>query len=202
MPLNEGNNKPEWFNNAADITTVVFDQSFQLARPKTCYYWFENCFFLAEIEGIEYLNTSEVTDMSGMFVSCYALKSLDLSSFNTSKVTSMDMMFAFCQALETILVGDGWNVEKVTVSDNMFLDCENLTGGNGFQYDETTSPTPASATHSPPPNLPPCYPTASAWCSRPTTTKKPPTPTMSSPRYRPYPKPPVQRYGHLAAPYS
>ena len=39
------------------------------------------------------LDTSEVTDMGGMFCDCYNLAEVDLSNFNTDKVTSMGCMF-------------------------------------------------------------------------------------------------------------
>ncbi len=165
MNLNKDNTDPAWKNNADKITTVVFSESFSNARPTTCFDWFYRCKNLTEIKGIKYLNTSEVTNMTNMFENCESLQSLDLSSFNTAKVTNMNSMFLLCKsletldlssfntenvtymssmfsncsALETILVGSGWNVDKVTLSDGMFDGCENLTGGNGtkYQYDKT-----------------------------------------------------------------
>ena len=83
MPLNEDNTVPYWNNNASDITTVVFSESFSNARPTSCCKWFERCTKLTEIKGIQYLNTSKVTNMRSMFSYCYALTSLDLSSFKT-----------------------------------------------------------------------------------------------------------------------
>ena len=35
--LNEGVNNPGWYNNREKITKVVFESSFDAARPKTCY---------------------------------------------------------------------------------------------------------------------------------------------------------------------
>ncbi len=134
MPLNEGNAVPDWHNYADEITTVEFSESFQYARPKTCSFWFYLCTNLIEIKGIQYLNTSEVTYMYSMFRFCSSLQSLDLSGFNTENVTVMSYMFYGCSALETILVGSGWNVDKVTSSGDMFDDCENLTGGSGTTY--------------------------------------------------------------------
>ncbi len=102
MSLNEGDAVPDWNNNASDITTVEFDPLFQYARPTTCYKWFYGCENLTAINGIEYLNTSEVTNMSFMFHFCFVLKSLDLSSFNTSQVTNMSHMFCECEFLESL----------------------------------------------------------------------------------------------------
>uniref|UniRef100_UPI0025F6A9D1 BspA family leucine-rich repeat surface protein n=1 Tax=Ruminococcus sp. TaxID=41978 RepID=UPI0025F6A9D1 len=61
--------------------------------------------------------------------------SLDLSSFDTSNVTDMSEMFSNCRTLETIFVGDGWSTESVISSSDMFLECENLRGGAGTEYD-------------------------------------------------------------------
>lgn len=141
MSLNEDGDYPEWKAEASNITTVKFHESFQLARPKTCYYWFSNCFYLEEIKGIEYLNTSEVVNMKYMFDHCLFLKSLALSSFNTSTVKYMDGMFNGCYILNTILVGEGWDVSNVTESEDMFSYCVSLTGGNGTKYDGTDNAT-------------------------------------------------------------
>ena len=134
MPLNEGDADPEWLQYASSITTVVFSESFQDARPTTCYYWFSGCSSLTEIKGIKYLNTSEVSDMRYMFAYCYAIDFLDISSFNTENVKNMSFMFAFCFSLKTILVGSGWNVANVTYSGYMLDWCAKLVGGNGTTY--------------------------------------------------------------------
>ena len=69
--LNEGTNAPGWYSKASSITKVVFDTSFKNAQPTTCKYWFGSCMVLTSIEGIENLNTSEVTVMREMFSCCY-----------------------------------------------------------------------------------------------------------------------------------
>jgi surface protein len=81
-------------------------------------------------------NTSNVTDMSYMFHDCDSLNTLDMRSFNTAKVTNMTAMFESCDTLTTIYVGSEWSVNSVTASDNMFLNCNSLVGGQGTIYDE------------------------------------------------------------------
>ena len=115
-------------------TRVVFDKSFASIRPTSCHDWFCDFYYLTTIEGLENLNTSEVTNMTGMFAFCRQLTSLDLSNFNTAKVTEMIGMFTNCNALETIYVSDGWTVENVTESRLMFDDCYSLVGGQGTAY--------------------------------------------------------------------
>lgn len=89
--------KPGWQHTGAfhqkDIETVVIEESFKNALPTSCKEWFDGCTYLTKIEGIENLNTEEVTDMSDMFFECARLKSIDLSKFNTTKVKTMKNMF-------------------------------------------------------------------------------------------------------------
>lgn len=122
--LNEGGNNPEWISKNSYVKKVVFDASFANARPASCYKWFCGCANLAQIEGIEYLNTEEVTNMAWMFKGCSNLKSLDVSKFNTAQVTDMSYMFTHCWGLESLDVSR-LNTENVTNMENMFLYCSN-----------------------------------------------------------------------------
>ena len=70
-------------------------------------------------------NTSNVTSMYGMFVSCSGLTSLDLSSFDTSKVTNMAIMFYNCSGLKLLDVSS-FDTSKVTNMESMFNDCYSL----------------------------------------------------------------------------
>ena len=71
-------------------------------------------------------NTSNVTDMNGMFCWCSSLTSLDLSSFNTSNVTNINQMFSNCSFL-TSLDLSGFNTSNVTGMGGMFYSCSSLT---------------------------------------------------------------------------
>ena len=102
-----------------DLTHVMFDASFAQARPKSCAYWFNCCRKLEDIDGLEYLNTSKVTDMSCMFNACSKLTSLDLGHFDTSNVISMEQMFAESTEL-TILDLSSFNTAKVEHMGYMF----------------------------------------------------------------------------------
>jgi len=78
--------------------------------------------------------TAKAITMNSMFSYCESLATLDISKFNTTKATNMESMFSNCRSLETIYVGDGWSVENVTNSDEMFNMCQNLVGGMGTTY--------------------------------------------------------------------
>ena len=152
--LNVESNNPGWEAQKGNIKKVVFDASFANARPTSCCWWFGNCFYLTEIEGIENLNTQNVTDMRDMFTCCYALTSLDvsnfntqnvedmtdmflgceklslldLSNFNTERVESMSSMFSGCSTLQTIFASDKFVTNQVLGGYDMFIGCDNLKG--------------------------------------------------------------------------
>ena len=86
---------------------------------------------LKEIRGLNFVDTSNVTDMSGMFDSCWYLTSLNLSNWVTSNVTNMRSMFKKCQALRQLDVS-GWNTSNVTNMNYMFNECNVLTSLNGL----------------------------------------------------------------------
>ena len=121
---------PEWTGISEEVDTtiarVVFDASFRDFRPTTTARWFSHCKALKQIEGLEYLNTSKVDDMSAMFCGCSALTSLDLQHFNTQNVVNMWGMFYGCSAL-TSLDLQHFNTQKVTYMFLMFDGCTSLT---------------------------------------------------------------------------
>ena len=135
--LNVGGSDPEWKTLGANVNKVVFNASFANARPTSCYYWFCGCSKLTDIEGIENLNTENVTNMNSMFDRCSALTSLDLTNFNTAKVSDMSYMFMGCSALTTIFVSDKFVTDRVTDGRDMFHMCINLIGA--IEYDGSKS---------------------------------------------------------------
>lgn len=110
--------------------------------------------------GVSNFNTSNVTNMKGMFqylelipeldVSGFDTKNvanmayifkglrnvdvLDVSGFDTSKVTNMGWMFYGCYNLRTIYASDNFVTNNVTLSTSMFYGDSNLKGGNGTLY--------------------------------------------------------------------
>ena len=81
---------------------------------------------LTEIEGLDQVDTSEVTNMYGMFSSCESLEHLDLSNFNTKKVTNMAHMFSSCYKLSSIDL-HSFDTSSVTDMSFMFVLCTSLT---------------------------------------------------------------------------
>ena len=114
-----------WSNIYREAQTVTLDKSMQDARPESTGGWFYEFSELNEIKHLDYLNTSEVTNMSQMFQRCYALTALNLSHFDTKKVTDMSNMFADCQSI-TALDLRSFNTEEVTTMYAMFFCCYKL----------------------------------------------------------------------------
>ena len=75
----------------------------------------------------EYIDTSNVTDIRGMFTGCSSLISLDASKWDTSKVTDMTNMFQGCSSLTEIKIGCKW--QTATANGNMFT-------GSGFTQEQ------------------------------------------------------------------
>ena len=153
----------DWSAINKNIKKVVFDASFANARPTSCYKWFYGCENLTTIEGFEYFNTENVTnmrymfgwctslksldltnfntenvtDMYYMFYNCTSLESLDLTNFNTAKVTNMTDMFRKCSALKTIYASDKFVTDQVTEGSDMFYHCFNLKDYTSSKEDHT-----------------------------------------------------------------
>lgn len=121
---------PVWagtYKNPDTTTTkAVVDTSFKDFRPTSTASWFLYFRALTAIEGFQYLNTSEVTDMSRMFYGCSVLKSLDFSNFKTSNVTDMRGIFGGCSALTSLNLSS-FNTSNVTDMRAMFAGCSTLT---------------------------------------------------------------------------
>lgn len=108
------------------IVTVSFDESFanchNICSTSRWFYEFEN---LTSVVGLHNLDTSKVTNMSGMFDDCRSLQSLDLSNFDTSKVTDMSRMFYNCESLGSLDLSS-FDTSKVTDMEEMFWGCYSL----------------------------------------------------------------------------
>ena len=163
--LNEGANTPGWSIDEVKnyCTKVVFTPSFNHAKPTSCYKWFNMFSGLTTIQGIENLNTEEVTNMSYMFYVCQNLTELDLSSFNTANVTNMSCMFcwcsrptslnlssfntakvenmsymfSYCSGLTTIYASDAFTTSAVSNGSGMFTGCSNLKGATSYNPGKT-----------------------------------------------------------------
>ena len=133
-----GESAPAWIyrtNEVYDfVTKVVFDFSFAQVEPTSLFGWFAGCSKLTKIVGLQYLNTSKVTNMGSLFGSCSGLTNLDLSHFDTSNVTNMSYMFRGCSGLTNLDLSK-FNTAKVTNMSYMFSNFSNLTSLDLSHFD-------------------------------------------------------------------
>ena len=131
-----------WFDDRANIKSVTFVDEI---IPYSTSYWFLKCTELNKIDKIENLNTSSTVDMQGMFAFCTNTQftELDLSTFDTSNVTNMMGMFYESTSLTTITLGR-WDTSKVTNMRVMFgadSGAMSLTTISGLEYFNTSNVT-------------------------------------------------------------
>ena len=139
---------PGWYSTYARIITkAVIDHSFIDARPQSCAFWFagyqdrENKTWhsnLHSIEGLEYLNTSQVVNMWSMFQSAFNLTTIDVSHFDTSRCQYMAAMFNRCYELKGLNLSS-FNTASVKSFYCMFQRCYKLTSLDVSTFDTTNA---------------------------------------------------------------
>jgi surface protein len=143
--LNSKNDQPGWGQDHSwTIQSYSINSDFSTARPTTCYMWFStNLNQTITLTGLQYLNTSEVTNMHNMFCGL-SNSTLDVSHFNTEKVTDMSYMFNICSNLTSLDVSS-FNTGNVTKMTRMFRNCSALTSltiGSNFNTSKLTEYSP------------------------------------------------------------
>jgi len=117
-------NKKE--NETDETTYTAYLQSDEKLYLSSGYYLFYEFQKLETIEGMRYIDTSNVTDMNSMFRDCNSLTTIDVSTFNTEKVRDMYFIFADCNSLTTLNLSN-FNTSNVPNMDYMFSGCSSLT---------------------------------------------------------------------------
>ncbi len=115
-----------WRNKASKIkTATVVDNGI---KPVSTANWLGSGYYNLIAADFTKLDTSNVTDMGGMFNGCYSLTTIgDLSNWNTSNVTNMSSLFATCPLLTTVGDLSNWDTRNVTNMGGMFSGCKSLT---------------------------------------------------------------------------
>ena len=123
------------FRNFTKLTTINFNDYFNTDNVTNMAGMFNSCFSLAKLD-LSSFNTQNVTDMTWFFYDCQSLKKLVLTSFDTSKVTSMYGMFYRCYLL-TELDLSNFDTSNVTSMRSMFWRCKSLTKLDLSSFDTT-----------------------------------------------------------------
>ena len=91
--------------------------------PKSCRYLFDGLNYCVRFDLLG-LDTSRANSFGGMFRGCSLVEQLlDADRFNTSNVEDMSYMFMNCLKLRAVSMV-GWNTLKVTNVEYMFSGCE------------------------------------------------------------------------------
>lgn len=101
------------------VTKVIFDESVSDWHPTgSCFkylfsiqsdeYGNTNRFgeSVTSMDGVERFNTSDVTDVSGLFAGLASIESIDLSSLDFSSVVDASTLFSGCDALKSFVLPD------------------------------------------------------------------------------------------------
>lgn len=112
-------------SNGDGTNTVYIQASGKIYANEDSSYLFYRAWRVTSIEGLENLDTSDVTNMSYMFGGCSALTAIDLSHMNTKNVTNMSSMFASTN-LETIDVSS-FDTSSLIRMHQMFSNNPKLT---------------------------------------------------------------------------
>lgn len=104
--------------NGKKIKQIRFSKP--VVAHKNSSHLFSNLKSLEKIEGLNHLDTSNVTTMESLFQNTSSLTTLDLSVWDTSKVTKMNHLFYANSSLTTLNLS-GWNTSNVTTMQFMFF---------------------------------------------------------------------------------
>ena len=133
VSFNDKDTVTAYLVNTNERNTIYFVSNgpIKLLSGKALFDDFENC---EKINGLEMLDTSDVTDMGYMFNDCKSLMSLNVTNFDTNKVTYMGSMFKGCKSLASLDVTN-FDTGKVTSMIFMFYDCSGLTSLDVTSFD-------------------------------------------------------------------
>jgi len=121
------------FYRFSKLTEIENINLLDTSNVTNMWYMFRECSSLTNLD-VSNFDTSQVTNMGNMFYECSRLTSLDVSNFNTSKVTSMYDMFNSCNSLTNLNLSS-FDTSNVTSMHNMFLRCTNLTNLDVSNFD-------------------------------------------------------------------
>ncbi|WP_350356842.1 MucBP domain-containing protein (plasmid) [Lactococcus lactis] len=91
----------------------------EIIAPSDSSWLFSNIDYITEIDNLNKLNTSEVTNMKAMFRGLLRVENLDVSSFKTTNVTDMSAMFSECWNVHSLDLSS-FDTSKVTDMSQMF----------------------------------------------------------------------------------
>ena len=121
-----------------NLTSITFGDKFDTSNVTDMSVMFIHCNKLTSLD-VTGFDTSSVENFSNMFNDCSSLTSLDVSNFNTSSATDMGAMFASCEKITTFNLTN-FDTSDVTNMHSMFYLCYGVTTINlsSFNTGEVT----------------------------------------------------------------
>ena len=107
------------------IKHIYIMKNFNTSNVTNMYGMFHTCPNLQTLD-VSNLDTSKADNLGSMFYGCSGLTTLDVSNFDTSMTTKMGNMFDSCSNIQTLDVSK-WDTSKVTGMNNLFGYCIKLT---------------------------------------------------------------------------
>ena len=129
------------FFGCASLSEVRIGSNLKLNRVTTLESAFEGCVSLSMFD-IGIASFSNIQNLRNAFKDCKSLTRFKFDVCSLDYLTTTEGMFSGCTNLRTIYVSDSFQgLSSTTVaSTDMFKDCVNIVGGQGFAYSNGVHP--------------------------------------------------------------
>ena len=138
------------FAGLSNIKSINFNNNFNTSKVTDMSYMFGSGYYRSSIRSIiqnldlSTFNTSNVTNMEGMFLGYRGLLNLNIDNFNTSKVTNMASMFSMNSSLKKLDLSSFCTANIVkfgsdTSNFGMFYLCSSLTSLDVSSFDTSNA---------------------------------------------------------------
>ena len=113
-----------FFKNCKSLKRVTL-KNWDCSNLTNVTHMFYGCYNLEEVIGLDTWENFNPIELTGMFLYCENLKTVDISNWDTSKVTYTYDMFCKCTELETLNLSK-WDCTNFVWTSQMFLGCSKL----------------------------------------------------------------------------
>lgn len=122
--------KAPWLTDASKIVSVRIEGT---VAPTACEKWFYNCANLTTLKNFDYIDVSNVANLSWMFCGCKKLSDIDdLWYWDVSNVHEFGAMFQQTNITNTNAL-ENWNTSKGEWFYGTFYYCKNLSDLSGLR---------------------------------------------------------------------
>jgi len=134
LTVGSSNSVQHLFSSLSNVRTIEGLQYLNTSNVTTMANMFATNPNLVSIQGMSHWNTSNVTTLGSMFSGAHSLTSLDIANWDTSSVNTLSLTFSNAQSLTSLNLS-GWNVSNVTNLSSTFSNTWALSDLNIAQWD-------------------------------------------------------------------